>query len=177
MRGIIGKLTGIGLATIAFGSASAAFALDAPTLRCDAAIARGESRFFGGLAQCREKADRRGGSLSADDQARCTNRCERRLANVFAGPRCAGIAVERSTAEDVTGSTAATLRCRATASALAGRLSSCLADCAEIAAASQLRGFPYDLELCVDACAANDAAAVALAAARTGCDLDGETVE
>ncbi|MCC6763383.1 MAG: hypothetical protein IT293_01860 [Deltaproteobacteria bacterium] len=168
MRSIIS----VTAAAAVLGLTVPAIALEgAAALRCDAAIAKGESRLFGCLAGCRDKAEKRGPAFSAADEARCTDRCERPLARIADGPRCAGAAMERVSIESVAGLDATTLRCRSTASGLASRLSSCLADCSELAEHAALRGIAYDGALCVAACEANDATALALAEARTGCQL------
>jgi hypothetical protein len=178
MRTTTSSLASLVLAAITFGAPATSAALDdAETLRCDATVARAENRLFGCLAECREKAAKRGAAFTADDQARCDARCARPYAAAVHGPRCAGVAVERSLPVDVGALAAADLRCRAAASRLAARLSSCLADCAELVAFAAARGIPYDPTTCVDACAAVDAASVTAAELRTGCDLAGASAE
>src|SRR5262249_53965383 len=127
--------------------------------------------YFDCAADCREKADKRG--LAADDPSvgRCVRRCDGKAQHVARTPRCPNMAREVPTAADVSGMDAATLRCHSVASALASRLSSCLADCAELAAFTAEHGSSYDPAVCVDACEQNDTAAVALAEARTGCAI------
>lgn len=177
MRTILSSLVSLAVVVTAVGTGSTASALDdSGTLRCEATIAKSESRLFGCLALCQERADKQGPGAPGYDQSGCNQRCDQRYQHAVGGPRCTGSSTERISASEVVGVDAQTLHCRETAAGLEWRLLSCLADCAERVEFAARRGLAIDSEVCVDACADDDATAAARAEARSGCGL-GAVVE
>jgi hypothetical protein len=177
MRTTLGTLVTMAIVATAVGTGSTASALDeGSTLRCEATIAKSESRLFRCLALRQERADKQGVGGLGYDPSRYDQRCDKRYQYAVSGLRCTGSSAASITASDVVGVDAQTLHCRETAAGLEWRLLRCLADCADQVEFAARRGLAIDSEVCVDACADDDAAAAARAEARSGCRL-GEVVE
>jgi hypothetical protein len=173
MRTTLSNLVRVAMVIATTGVAHRAHALeDAVTLRCEASVVKAEARYFDCASHCQVHADYRAAAGIEYDRTRCDDRCEGQYDDTVSRSGCAASFPDRVAAPSSVGMDAGTLACHGVASAIESKLLRCVAKCAVMIEISELRGFAFDAQGCVDGCTAEDDAAVARVEAKGECDLD-----